>query len=230
MSEASTATTPIPPLEDGQRLTRAEFERRYEAMPHVKKAELLEGVVYMPSPVTHFRHGRPHFRLNTWLGVYEAATPGVEGSDNATVRLDEENEPQPDAVLLIQPECGGAVRFEDGYIADGPELVVEVSASRARIDLGPRFRVYQAHGIREYLVWRVDDGEIDWFILRGEAFVELPADASGVIRSETFPGLWLDPAGLVRLEMPSVLATLQQGLASPEHAAFVTQLAQRRQT
>lgn len=229
MSEPKVVEMAVPPLEEGQRLTRAEFERRYEAMPHVKKAELIEGVVHMPSPVTHFRHGRPHFRLNTWLGAYVAATPGVEGSDNATVRLDDENEPQPDAVLLIQPECGGAVRFEDDYIADGPEFAAEVSASRVAFDLGPRLRVYQAHGIREYLVWRVDDGAIDWFVLRDGAYVDLPADALGVVRSEVLPGLWLDVAALVRGDLATVLAVLHQGLASPEHAAFVAQLAERRQ-
>src|SRR3954469_22628621 len=84
----------VPPLENGDRLTRDEFERRYDAMPHLKKAELIEGVVFMPSPVRHDKHGRQHFRLVAWLGNYEAMTPGIEGSDNATARLDVINEPQ----------------------------------------------------------------------------------------------------------------------------------------
>lgn len=52
----------IPPLESGDRLTRAEFERRYEAAPEHFKAELIEGVVYVASPVRIF-HGNPQFNL-----------------------------------------------------------------------------------------------------------------------------------------------------------------------
>ena len=66
----------LPPLEDGDHLTRAEFERRYDAMPHLKKAELIEGVVYMPSPVS-LRHWRPDGRIHTWLGYYSARTAGT---------------------------------------------------------------------------------------------------------------------------------------------------------
>src|SRR4051795_9594200 len=89
------AAAPIPPLQNGDRLTRDEFERRYDAMPGLKKAELIEGVVYMPSPVRLRRHGQPHLSLCTWVGVYEAATPGTIGADNSTARLDLVNEPQP---------------------------------------------------------------------------------------------------------------------------------------
>ena len=78
----------LPPLENGDRLTREEFERRYEAMPDVMKAELIEGVVYVPSPVRHRHHGQPHIYLSGWLVQYQASTPGVEASDNCTVRLD----------------------------------------------------------------------------------------------------------------------------------------------
>src|SRR3954471_14731961 len=93
----------VPELENGDRLTRSEFERRYESMMDLKKAELIEGIVYMPSPVRHGRHGHPHNHVSTWLGVYEAGTPGVEAGDNATIRLDLDNEPQPDAYLIIVP-------------------------------------------------------------------------------------------------------------------------------
>ena len=111
---------------------RDEFERRYDAMPRLRKAELIEGVVYMPSPVRHRRHGRPHFRLICWLGVYEAATPGVEGGDNGTIRLDLDNDPQPDAYLLIAPERGGQARISaDDYVELAPELVAEVAKELA---------------------------------------------------------------------------------------------------
>ena len=99
----------VPELCAGDRLTRPEFERRYSAMPNVKKAELIEGVVYMPSPVSD-NHASPHFDIITFLGVYRIATPGVKGADNGTVRLDWENAPQPDAFLRIAPECGGQSR------------------------------------------------------------------------------------------------------------------------
>src|SRR3989442_5306630 len=114
---------PIPPLEPGDRLSRSEFERRYEAMPQLKKAELIEGVVYMPSPVRFRRHSRPHADFITWLGFYRAHTPGVEAADNSTARLDLDNEPQPDAILLIDPAYGGQARIsEDDYIESAPEL------------------------------------------------------------------------------------------------------------
>src|SRR5439155_967292 len=107
----------IPPLRGGERLTREEFERRYEAMPELKKAELIEGVVYVGSPVNHVRHGRPHGVMVTWAGTYSLATPGVELSDNATVVLDDYNEPQPDVLLRIVEECGGRSRLNaQGYV------------------------------------------------------------------------------------------------------------------
>ncbi|HZN35176.1 MAG TPA: Uma2 family endonuclease, partial [Pirellulaceae bacterium] len=133
---------PIPPLEPGDRLTRDEFERRYEAMPHLKKAELIEGVVYMPSPVRFYRHGTPQSHLVTWLGNYRAATPGCEVGDNTTARLDMDNEPQPDAMLLIEPMCGGQVKVsEDDYIEGAPELVAEVASSSVSFDLHTKFNV-----------------------------------------------------------------------------------------
>src|SRR5437763_1331075 len=149
---------PILPLEPGDRLTRDEFERRYNAMPNLKKAELIEGVVYMPSPVRLRRHGWPHFRLITWLGAYAAVTPGLIGADNATARLDLDNEPQPDTLLLIDPEWGGQARISaDDYVEDAPEWVGEVSASSASFDLHAKLHVYRRNGVREYLVWRVLD-------------------------------------------------------------------------
>lgn len=129
--------TPIPPLRDGDRLSRDEFERRYEAMPEVKKAELIDGVVYMPMPVSWEFHGSPHMDVCGWLAVYKASTPGTDVGDNATVRLDMRNEPQPDATLIVRPEYGGRVAFdENGYLSGSPDLIVEVSASSVKLDLG----------------------------------------------------------------------------------------------
>jgi Uma2 family endonuclease len=215
----------IPPLENGDTLTRAEFERRYEAMPHLKKAELIEGVVYVPSPVRHSYHGHQHTHLISWLGYYEAHTPGVEASDNVTVRLDLDNEPQPDALLFIDPACGGHALIDaDGYIEGAPELVAEVASSSASYDLHAKLRVYRRNGVREYIVWRVLDRELDWFVLRAGQYERLPLDTEGLYRSEIFPGLWLDPAALLRGDLATVLAVVQRGLASPEHAAFAARL------
>jgi hypothetical protein len=214
-----------PPLESGDRLTRVEFERRYEAMPNLRKAELIEGVVFMPSPLRLQRHGRPGRFLSTWMGNYEVATPGVMGADNATVRLDLDNEPQPDGLLLIDPARGGQARISaDDYVELAPELVDEIAASSVSIDLHTKFHVYRRNGVREYIVWRVLDKKIDWFILREGQFERLMPDADGILKSEVFPGLWLDEAALLQGDMPRVLEIVQQGINSPEHAAFVTRL------
>jgi len=215
----------VPPLENGDRLTRDEFERRYEAMPHLKKAELIEGVVYVPSPVRHRHHGAPHAHLISWLGQYAAGTPGVEVSDNSTVRLDLDNEPQPDALLVIDPARGGQARLSsDDYIEGSPELVAEVASSSVSYDLHAKLHVYRRNGVREYLVWRVLEQAIDWFVLRAGQYERLSMDANRLLRSEVFPGLWLDPAALVRGDLRTVLAMVQQGLGSPEHTTFVARL------
>ena len=215
----------VPSLVHGQRLTRAEFERRYDAMPHLKKAELIEGVVYMPSPVRSEQHGGPHADLITWLGTYRALTPGVAVNAEGTIRLGPSSDPQPDAVLFIWPEHGGQARISsDDYVEGGPELAAEVAASSADYDLGVKLQLYQRHAIREYLVWRVLDGELDWFVLRSGQYVRWLPDAAGVYRSEVFPGLWLDAAALVHRDLARVLAVLQQGLATAEHTDFVGRL------
>lgn len=217
----------VPELVAGDRLTREEFERRYAAMPRLKKAELIDGVVYVPSPVRHVQHGRPHAQLMLWLGTYAAATPGVDVGDNGTVRLDLENEPQPDALLRLAR--GGTSRIdEDGYLDGPPELVAEVTASSASYDLHDKLRAYQRSGVREYVVWRTQDQALDWLVLRAGRFAPLAPGEVGLLRSEAFPGLWLDPAALLALDAAGVLAALQGGLSSPEHAAFAARLSAAR--
>lgn len=215
---------PVPPLEPGDRLSREEFERRYAAMPHLKKAELLKGVVYMPSPVSLEFHGSPHADLVGWLVAYRAATPGVRAGDNSTVRLGPESEPQPDVLLLLERRHGGQAALDEGYVTGAPELAAEVASSSVSYDMHVKLDVYREHGVREYLAWRVRDRAFDWFVLEGGDYVPLPPGEDGILRSPTFPGLWLDPAALLSGDMARVFEVLRQGIASPEHEEFVRRL------
>ncbi|MCL4201948.1 MAG: Uma2 family endonuclease [Pirellulaceae bacterium] len=225
LGRGEVAVSSVPPLEPGDRLTRDEFERRYVAMPELKKAELIEGVVYISSPVRVRRHACPQAKIVGWLGNYEAKTPGVEVADNATARLDLDNEPQPDAMLYIAPELGGQVRITpDDYIESAPELVVEVASSTASYDLNTKLNVYRRSGVQEYIVWRVLDDAIDWFVLRGGLYEPQQPDERGLMRSQFFPGLWLDTIALLRGDLAATLRVLEEGLATPEHAAFAARL------
>ncbi|MFB2934908.1 Uma2 family endonuclease [Aerosakkonemataceae cyanobacterium BLCC-F154] len=212
----------ILPLENGDRLTRPEFERRYQTMPNVKKAELIEGVVYMGSPVRVI-HGQPHAQIMTWLGSYWTATPGIALMDNTTVHLDAENEPQPDALLRIV-NGGQTMISEDGYLEGAPELIAEIAASSASYDLRDKLRAYRRNQVQEYLVWQVNEQKIDWFRLREGEYIVLPSDETGIIKSEVFPGLWLAVPALVAGNLVEVQSVLQRGLATSEHQAFVQQL------
>lgn len=215
----------IPPLENGDRLTRAEFERRYDAMPHLKKAELIEGIVYMGSPVGHEGHGRPHFNMISWLGRYCDMTPGIGGGDNSSIRLDLDNMPQPDAFLYVLPEHGGRVQIdEDDYVAVSPEFVAEVASSSASYDMHAKRKVYRRNGVREYAVWLVRQRKVRWFMLREGRYEELPPGPDGIFRSEVLPGLWLDPKALMRDDRTAMVALAEQAKATPEHAAFVERL------
>ncbi|MEN9240105.1 MAG: Uma2 family endonuclease [Thermostichales cyanobacterium SZTDM-1c_bins_54] len=204
----------IPPLENGDHLTRAEFERRYQAMPQVRKAELIEGTVYiMGSPLRLASHGQPHADIIGWLSVYRAATPGVVLAIEPTVRLDPDNEPQPDAVLFIPGRQ--AIITPDDYIQGSPELIVEIAASSAAIDLHDKKRAYRRNRVQEYLVWRTLEGELDWFSLQADDYVPLPRDGEGIVRSQIFPGLWLTVPALLAGDLAEVLRVLQKGLQHP---------------
>ena len=224
--KANNAISPqltIPSLENGDKLTRSEFERRYHAMPSHKKAELIEGIVYMASPLRITNHGNPHARIVTWLGNYWSTTPGIELGDNSTVRLDFDNEPQPDALLRIEID-GQSTISQDGYVEGAPELIVEIAASSASYDLHQKLNVYRRNQVQEYLLWRVDDGQFDWFRLNNEEYIKLETNGDGVICSEFFPGLWLNTSALLAGDLAKVLAILQLGLATPEHQSFVEKL------
>ena len=214
----------ILPLEPGDHLTRDEFERRYEVTPRIK-AELIEGIVhFVPAVVHRDGFGSPRVDVIAWLGRYRAATRGVQVGLNSSVRLDFEHEMQPDAAMIIDPVLGGQVRFsEDGFLEGAPELAGDVTANSVRIDMNSKLRVYRRIGLREYIVWRLKDREIDWFSLKHGQYEPLP-QVEGIIKSEVFPGLWLDPKALVNEDLITVLRVLDQGLQSPEHAEFVARL------
>ena len=218
-----TKKAPPPPLKHGEQLTRDEFERRYETMPHLKKAELIGGIVYMGSPVRTDIHGKPHGYIMTWLGVYYAATPGVDFSDNATVRLDSDNEAQPDALLRID-EDGTSLLNDRGYIEGAPELIVEIAGTSADYDLHEKLAAYLRNGVAEYIVWRTQESRLDWFRLIDEEYVPMLPDAAGRIESHLFPGLRLAVNALIGGDLATVLSELQRGLETAEHAAFVRRL------
>ncbi len=212
-----------PLLEAGDRLSRDEFERRYERLPQLKKAELIEGTVYMPSPVRARKHGQPHIQLGTWLGTYAMETPGVECFDNTTVRLDLDNEPQPDLVLIKAAAKGGQTRFSaDDYLEGAPELAVEIVGSSRAYDLHPKKHAYRRNGVREYLAWITGEHRVVWWALREGDYQEIALTSDGLLKSGIFPGLWLDTAALLGGDMKVVLAALRKGLDSPEHRAFVS--------
>lgn len=159
--------TRVPRLESGDRLTACEFERRYDAMPGLKKAELIEGITFVASPVTE-DHASAHLDLVGWLGTYKAFTPGMAGGTNGTLRLGLKNRPQPDAHLRILETHGGQAQLsEDRYVVGGTELTAEVAASSVSLDLHDKAAVYRRNGVREYLVWRIEDRQVDWSILGG---------------------------------------------------------------
>ncbi len=215
----------MPILESGDRLTRNEFERRYQSMPHLKKAELIEGVVYVASPLRYRMHGQPHSDIMTWLGVYRAATPGIGLADNTTVRLDLDNEPQPDALLRIETEFGGQSFISvDDYVEGAPELIVEIASSSASYDLHDKLKVYRRSGVREYIVWRVIEGQLDWFYLQAGEYILLQRDGAGVIGSRIFPGLQLPVAALLAGNLAKVLAEVEKGIASEAHREFLKRL------
>lgn len=215
-------------LEAGSHLDAEDFLCRYEAMPEIKKAELINGIVYMGSPVRADQHGEPDNLAQGCLFFYSTATPGVKASNNTTVRLGPKNIPQPDGLLRSLPECGGAARLNArGFLEGPPELVVEIAASSASMDAHEKLAAYRECGIPEYLLWRTEDEQINWWALENGEYRLLPRWADGTLRSRIFPGLWLDVDALLKGDAAKAVAKLQEGLQSPEHAAFVAEITRR---
>lgn len=219
--------TSLPPLENGDHLDQQTFHARYEAMPEGCRAELIGGIVHMPSP-RKVPHGKAQQLVVRWLGEYAEATPGTDALLNNTQILGPDSEPEPDACLFVLPEYGGQVYADkDEYLNGPPELIVEVSASTESIDLHRKKRDYEKAGVREYVVLALRMQQVFWFVRRRGKYKEVALPPDGVFRSRSFPGLWLDAEALLRNQRPRVLAALRQGLVTPEHAAFVAKLAKQ---
>ena len=217
-------------LVEGQRLDQPAFHALYETMPPGTRAELIDGVVYMPSPVGS-DHGKSLVPVIVWLSYYAENTLGVEVLDNATTILGWKSEPQPDGSLRVLSECGGRTSIEGGYVLGAPELVVEVSKATRYVDLGPKLNDYERAGVLEYLVLAIEPDEIYWFAQEQGALVQRPIGEDGLYRSTVFPGLWLlTPSHSLRVIRDGRRAVVDLGCASADRAAFVVaRLAAARQ-
>ena len=212
------------PLIAGQHLARLEFHERYLAMPPRFRAELIGGYVVMPSPVGD-RHLSLHRNAVGWLWFYDWRTPGLTGGLDASTALGDFAEVQPDTFLRIRPEKGGQTRNLGHIIGGCPELVIEVASASRSIDLGPKLADYEKGGALEYIVLAVNPDEVYYFVRKGDGLVRIKTDIDGLYRSKAFPGLWLDPVAIFGNDKSAIIATLERGLATPEHAAFVARLA-----
>jgi Uma2 family endonuclease len=227
-SERYTKAPPIPPLREGDRLDQPTFHERYEAMPEHVRAELIGGVVYMASP-RKLPHSFSSALVTHWLCGYRVATPGTGILRDPTDILGPHSEPQPDDCLIIMPECGGQVRFnEKQYLTGPPELIVETAWATEKLDLNEKKSDYEQALVREYVVVALRSQKVLWFTRRAGKFVAMKPGKDGIFRSRVFSGLWLDPDALLHGDYTRVLAVLQEGLNSKEHAAFVAKLAARK--
>ncbi|MBW3540106.1 MAG: Uma2 family endonuclease [Planctomycetes bacterium] len=215
----------VPRLEFGDRLSREEFERRYAAMPNLRKAELIDGMVYLQPAVDDDDQTQPRANLGLWLGQYTSYTDGVEMSQGQSIRLDPFSEPQPDALLRILPTHGGqTVTAADGVVEGAPEWIGEIASSTASYDLHDKLEAYRRAGVIEYCVWTIHEQQVLWFRLDDGDYELLKADDDGIHRSRVFPGLWLDARALLAGAMGHVLRTARRGLGTLEHASFVLKL------
>lgn len=215
----------LPPLVAGQRLDQETFHERYEAMPPGTRAELVGGVVYMPSPL-RYEHGELDDTVGGWLFRYRCSTRPLSGSANVTTRLGRSGEVQPDRQMRIPEALGGQSRVVDGKVVGAAELIVEVSKSSLAYDLGPKKLDFERAGVLEYVVIAIDPDHVYWFVKRAGRFVDLPPGPDGIFRSDVFPGLWLNPSALFADDLPGLVETLDHGLATPEHQAFAARLAE----
>ena len=227
-AKMAAAEPDTPPLIPGDFLSREEFLRRWEAMPGLKHAALIKGVVYMPAPLGR-DHGRIDTRVITWAGVYHAATPVCDVANNATWLIRDDSAPQPDVAVWLLPEFGGRAGTQGQLAAGVPEFVAETCVSSTSYDLHQKLDLYREAGVPEYLAVLVREQEIRWHVLEGAEYRLLPAGEDGVWRSRVLPGLWLHGEALISGDTARLLAVLQEGIRSPEHLAFLARLTGQRQ-
>ncbi len=215
---------PLPPLRNGEHLSRTEFERRWDATPGLTHAELIEGLVFVSPPVSDL-HGSAHALLFRLLDLYAQAIPAVRARIGTSLRLDLRNEFQPDCLLRVDhPVLGRSRVSADGFLEGAPELVAEIAVSSADYDAHEKRAVYERQGVQEYLLWQGLDARCDWWALQDGVYTPLPARPDGGTCSRGFPGLWQDLRALLAGDERRVAAVLQRGLKSAEHAAFARKL------
>jgi Uma2 family endonuclease len=194
------------------RLDQPTFHALYEAMPSGVRAELIHGVVHMPSPLG-VDHSDGLLPILIWLDYYaERSGRPVQVADGATVILDSRTEVQPDALLRVVE--GGQTQVRGGFIVGPPELVVEVSRSTRYVDLGPKLDEYARAGVREYVVRTIGPDQLLWHLLVDGRLIEQRPGADGLYRSSTFPGLWLDPIALLHGHRAQLRTAIDRGLAA----------------
>jgi len=212
-------------LVTGERMTLEEFLRCWDELPGLKNAELIDGVVHVPSPVSH-EHGVLDTLTHLWLAYYAQATPGCQAGNNSTWLM-LGSAPQPDAYLRILPASGGQSRDGRIYTSGAPELVVEICLTSTEVDFGPKLKLYQRAGVREYLTFELFRKSIVWRVLAGDVYLAQEA-SDGIFRSQFFSGLWLDVAAFWADDGAKMLAALNAGLALEEHQGFVERLAKAK--
>jgi Uma2 family endonuclease len=212
-------------FDSGYRLSKEEFIRRYEARKDIRRAELLNGIVFiMASPVSR-SHSQGHLSAAHLITNYVEATPLVIGDIDATLLLHGDNAVQPDGLLRVDPRAGGkATLTEKEYIKGPPELVIEISVSTESYDLTFKKDIYLEAGIAEYVVWQALDAKLHWFKRRGDAYEDLKVGDDGIVKSAAMPGFWVDVGAFVRGDLAALKVAMSKGLASPEHASFVVEL------
>lgn len=207
---------PLPMLENGYRLTTSEFLRRWETLPDIKHAELIEGTVFLHPFRRADSHAEPQGSMEGWLGYFAAYSSGVKFYSNPTLILDGDNAPQPDSVLCYTPATGGrACINKKGCLTGAPELICEISSSSAALDMNDKLDSYRRSGVQEYIVWLTGERRLCWFVLEDGKYIPL-AERNGILKSRVFPGLALDVEALLSLDGARVLAVQQRSLAKPK--------------
>ena len=194
-------------LQNGDRLSLNEFMWRWEQIPDLKHAELIEGVVYLASPVS-LPHGTYVALFIEWLGRYKfGVKSGLRTASDATLLLNG-SAFQPD-IALFRPSRG---KSATKYLEELPDLVVEVSYSSRSYDLGTKLAAYRSAGVREYITVLLEEQRVEWRVLSGTRYRLLPMPKDQILRSPHLAGLWLDTQALFPPDEERLFAGVELGL------------------